>query len=421
MLLPCRLRSFFPPVWAVFAIGLAATLLGSAAVPAQETRPLQQEVRVVNIEVPVRVFDGAAFVKTLTLDDFEVRENGVLQKPEAVYLVRKSAVERKEERTTFAPQTKRNLFLFFQVHSYQPRIGEAINFFAQNVLRPDDGLTVVTAVKPYHLKPEWIAKSSKEEVARQLVGLVKRDTLNGNTEYRSIIDELKRMLTGGGVGTSGSRQPDLSLYGDGSWQEFLMNYRDLRERLETLRQFDDERLLAFADYLKKVEGQKNVLFFYQKEYMPVVDRKRYIGAFESGEDFLTEQDFKDLFDLYHRDVKIDTGRISRTFADASIAIHFLYLTAAAERDPGTGPSEMEEHSEDIFGPFLEMAKATGGVAESSANPASLMRTAGEASDNYYLLYYKPSQPGEGKAFREIKVTVKGKSYRVLHRAGYFAD
>jgi len=40
---------------------------------------------------------------------------------------------------------------------------------------------------------------------------------------------------------------------------------------------------------------------------------------------------------------------------------------------------MEEHSEDIFQPFLEMAKATGGLAESSANPSSMMKKAGEAS------------------------------------------
>jgi hypothetical protein len=67
-----------------------------------------------------------------------------------------------------------------------------------------------------------------------------------------------------------------------------------------------------------------------------------------------------------------------------------------------------------------MAKATGGVMQSSSNAAALMRTAGEASENYYLLYYKPENPETDGKFREIKITVKNKSYRILYRAGYFA-
>jgi VWFA-related protein len=395
-------------------------LTGRPGAP-QQSQTLQYDVRVVNIEVPVRVFDGDFFVENLTIDDFEVYENGVPQKLQAIYLIKKSAVERREEKTPFAPKTDRNFFLFFQIYAYHPKIEDAVRYFVGDILKPGDSLTVVTSIRPYHLKKEWIEKSSKDEIARQLVGLVKRDTLVGNTEYRSILDELKRMLTGGGVDMTGAAQPDLAAYGEGSWQEFLMNYRDLRERLEKIRSLDGERLLSFADYLKKMDGQKNVLLIYQKEYMPMVDRKKYIGRFESGgEDMLIEQDFKDLFDLYKRDVKIDADRIKKTFSDASIAIHFLFLTGAPGPGPGLGEAVMEEHSEDIYSPFLEMAKATGGVAESSSNPAFMMRKAGEASENYYLLYYKPENPAADGKFREIKIRVRNKSYRILHRAGYFA-
>jgi len=82
---------------------------------------------------------------------------------------------------------------------------------------------------------------------------------------------------------------------------------------------------------------------------------------------------------------------------------------------------MEEHSEDIFAPFLEMSQATGGVAASSSNPAFAMKKAADASENYYLLYYAPSDVQADGKFREIKVSVKGKNYRVSHRAGYFAN
>ena len=67
-------------------------LFGLAAAFAQ----IQHQVAVVNIAVPVRVYDGARFVDTLGLDDFEVREDGRLQAVEAVYLVRSGALKRQE-------------------------------------------------------------------------------------------------------------------------------------------------------------------------------------------------------------------------------------------------------------------------------------------------------------------------------------
>jgi hypothetical protein len=68
-----------------------------------------------------------------------------------------------------------------------------------------------------------------------------------------------------------------------------------------------------------------------------------------------------------------------------------------------------------------MSQATGGVATSSANPAYAMKKASDASENYYLLYYSPKEYQADGKFKEIKVSVKGKSYRVSHRAGYFAN
>ena len=50
-------------------------LLGAAWGFAQ----IQHNVAVVNISVPVRVYDGSKFVDSLGLDDFEVREDGQIQ------------------------------------------------------------------------------------------------------------------------------------------------------------------------------------------------------------------------------------------------------------------------------------------------------------------------------------------------------
>jgi hypothetical protein len=81
----------------------------------------------------------------------------------------------------------------------------------------------------------------------------------------------------------------------------------------------------------------------------------------------------------------------------------------------------EEHSEDIFSAFNEMTNATGGFTESSFNPDFLMRKAVEASENYYLLYYLPTEYKSDGKFRQIEIRVNRAGHQVSHRAGYFAN
>ncbi len=52
---------------------------------------IQHQVGVVNIEVPVRVFKGSTFIDDLAIDDFEIYEDNILQKIEAVYLIKKNS------------------------------------------------------------------------------------------------------------------------------------------------------------------------------------------------------------------------------------------------------------------------------------------------------------------------------------------
>jgi hypothetical protein len=49
-----------------------------------------------------------------------------------------------------------------------------------------------------------------------------------------------------------------------------------------------------------------------------------------------------------------------------------------------------------------------------------MKTAANASERYYLLYYRPRNYTEDGRFHEITVKVKNRNYRISHRAGYFA-
>jgi len=292
---------------------------------------IQEDAIAINIEVPVRVFTKGKFVEELNLEDFEVYEDGVPQKVEALYLVKKTVIDREETELDkksagriYLPEVSRTFVLAFEMMDYFPKLEETLEYFFNNVFLPDDLLYVVTPLKT---------------------------------------------------------------------------------------------LMDFRDQLKDIEGQKYVFLFYQKKVIPVPHQ------------IPIPDDVERLW------ISFDVDRIKKAFSDSLISINFIFATKTdpyhmdgyrinpAEQRPDPSPNSLQliDPSDEIFGAFHEMAKSTGGITESSANIASSFQRAVIASENYYLLYYSPKAYKADGKFRNIKVKVKSRNYRVTHRAGYIAD
>jgi hypothetical protein len=375
------------------------------SVSAQE---LQHEVRVVNVEVPVRVFKGSSFVDDLKIQDFELYEDGKLQKIESVYLIKRTSVEREEGKKVEGPKVQRTFVFLFQMVDYMPETGKALEYFFENVLSAQDSLIVITPVKTYNLKSETFGVLPKDRIKEQLVGILRKDITLGGGVYRTIMRELEDT-------------PPTSL-------DQLIIFRDLLEQLERLRVVDQKKMQYFAEFLKKREGQKYVYLFYQKELIPKLSPSAQLplttdaGAGSIG--FAME--LMAILDFYKRDITFDVDLVKKTFSDSSMVVHFLFITKTPPVQVDIArmkPSGMimAEQSEDIFSAFREVARATGGLTESSADASIAFKKAVEASENYYLLYYKPDDDRVDGKFREISVKVKRGGVTISHRAGYFAN
>ena len=381
---------------------------------------------VVNIEVPVRVFKGKTFVDGLTIDDFQVYEDGVRQKIEAVYLVRKKDIERKEEKKKYEPKTSRGFFLFFEINQYTAKMGDAIDFFVDNVLLPQDKLWVITPMKAYQMNEKVFELGTKEDIREEFKSLLRKETIAGSSEYNAVlrdIENVARALAAVVDPAAALRADDPALYDpDGSdphIEELCMAYATGISRLENLRDVDQLQLLDFAKFLKEKEGQKYVFLFYQREFIPRLDPNIMSKAQSMFQDnFSLQLTLANLSDFFTRDITFDVDLIKKAYADASVAIHFLFFSKPAELTYGI---RMEEESNDIYGAFREMAKATGGFVDSSANPEYLFQQAVNAAESYYLLYYSPKNYVIDGKFKNIEVKVKGDKYRITHRVGYFAD
>jgi hypothetical protein len=358
------------------------------------SQEVQHDVSVINIEVPVRVFEGEAFVNSLGIGQFELLEDGIPQKIEAVYLIQKTSVQKREEaRAQFSPELSRHFVLVFELQEYLPKIGDALDYFFDKVMVPGDSLHVVTPLKTYSFKDEALGRMPKDRISSQLKEKLRVDIDRGNSEYRSLINSLEDIF-------------HFEVEADVKVAMYLEAARKLRD----LKNVDKQKLVGFADFLKGIKGQKYVFLFYQKELIPVLP----------GLD-----DFS-LFEL-RKDVSFDAETIRQAFSDSSISVHFLFVTNKPGRHDildtrNMAPLRVElfDQSDSIFSAFKEVADATGGISDSSANAAASFQKAMDASENYYLIYYSPKGYKPDGKYREIKVKIKGKDYRITHRAGYFA-
>ncbi|MGD0782850.1 MAG: hypothetical protein ABSA30_08340, partial [Candidatus Aminicenantales bacterium] len=289
------------------------SLLGAAAClsPLLHPQELRHVVGVINVEVPVRVFDGERFVDDLTLKDFEVFEDGKAQKIAALYLIRKANIQKEETSGPAAakpaPKTGRTIVMQFEVLDPMPKLDEAVDFFFEQVLQPEDSLTVITPRTTYRFKPEALARLPRQDIAHQLKDKLRKDILAGATDYRRLLGDYQDILK------MPIDDPDQKLQ---MLQEVL---RQLRDRIG----IDEAGLRRTAQSLKALEGQKYIFLFYEKELINSVSSGNF------GDESLPAAE-RNLADMavaeMQRDLTINPKVIERVFSDASITAHFIYLT-----------------------------------------------------------------------------------------------
>ncbi len=361
--------------------------------------PQRHESVVVNIEVPIRVLRKDIFVDGLTLADFEVFENGISQKIEAVYLIKDRRVQREEKAagtTPPRPRSLRHYVLYADMKEYLPKVGDALDYFFDEILAPEDSLFVVTPVKAYRFRSEYLARTPRRQVSDRLKAVLKTDIQLGNAPYRRLMRNFYQL-------EEEEFPPEMADVKETMLFDMAREIRDLTEITEA-------RVMGFSEALKSLEGEKHVFLIFQKDVLP-------------GHEFSEDRQAELI-----KPVSFNVDKIKRHFSDASITIHFLYITKtptfALNPMSLTGSvlaSRLQDLSSDIYASFREMADATGGLTKSTTNPNFALRQATEASSNYYLLYYRPADYRADGRFQEIEIRVKGEGLKVVHRLGYIAD
>ena len=404
-------------------IGITAffgLLLTTAVAVAVRSSPGPARLPVaVRLPLEVRVFERGEFVDSLGLKDFELIEAGVRGTPEALLLVRRGHIDRQEGATDIRPDLSRKLSILLQLNDYSNKIEEAITYIFTNGLLPGDTLEIQTPVRNYQLSAAHLAAKPPAVLAQELIKIIHRDILQGNVVFNSILRELKTIVRLiGGAAHEAVDDTEGEVDDSSALDTKLMRYKENLQKMEELRVLIDANLAAYADKLRSQPGQKFVFYFYQREFRPEISSNTLDALMMNNQDrpdILAE--LQNIFPLYHRSITLDHAKLTGLFADSMANVNFLFMNKQAERVSGI---TMREQSEDIFKALAKIAEATGGIVDSSQNPAASIKTAMKAAESYYLLFYTPSVAAPTGAFLDLEVKVKDRNYKVIHPAGHIS-
>jgi hypothetical protein len=402
-------------IFSAVVCALSIIALTAPAVPASSQDAAK------SVQVSFRVQDGGRFVDDLRIEDLEVLENGVPQTVQGLYLSDRGRVVRSEGDAAPPSRPGRHFIIYFQMTEFDPKIEEAFNYLFNEMLTENDELTIITPQKPYQLAAEAFKARARKDLAKDMLKLVRKDIMAGAGEYRSLINELRRIARSiqGGPGSAGGFEAEGDAATDEMGLEFsLPRYKQVLERVEKIRFADQTKFLEAAESLRRAVKPTQVFFFYQREFRPTISADILSQIYQNNQERPDIQaELNELFTFYKREFNFDVDRVGKALADAGTPFYALFLDRKAKNAFGI---VMAEQSEDMFRIFRAVTKATGGGVDISENPASSLKKIAAMGNPFYVLAYTPSvPPGEG-SFREIKVRVKDRPYTVVHRAGYYA-
>ncbi len=408
-------------LWAFPVIILLAA--AAAALPslpaARDSQKSDTALR--TVRVSVRAANDGRFVQDLSLGDFEILDAGLPQTADGLAVIDNGRLTRQDGAAIPGAGGGRRIWVLLQMTDYDSKLEGALQYLFQDVLTERDSLTLVTPGKPYVLSPEAFRKRPKDEIAKETTKLVRKDILSGNSDYRTIMADLKRIVRAIEGSNQSHPMDDIESEADAGDSAFgielsLPRYKAALVKLDSLRLVDPRRFMAMAEGLRQSVEPAVVFLVYQREFRPEINptiMAQLMSLNQDRDDILAS--LQDLFTFYRREVSFELEPVRRAFADAGAVFNFVFMNRQAKQSFGV---TMTEQSEDLFKIFSDISASTGGAVSTTGDPGKGFQKVAEETRQAYILRYLPSDPGRKGEFRPLSVRVKGRDCKVTHQAGY---
>jgi len=375
------------------SIWMAAILVFAATLSGQD-ETLQELVRVTNVEVIVRVQKDGDPVAGLSREAFRLYEDGRPVPINGFFENRKrigQAVEPQKSKI-IGPLRNRLFVIYFWVYEKEVDIRRILDTFFRDVYHDGDRVLLVTYWGTIDIRrPGEIAAACMQMTA----GLEKFAEQSRRYFARKI----------GILAASAAADESMPFF-----------------QRSPFMSINSRELLDFADSLRKIDAEKWVLIFYQRDInffanLAETDFQKTSNNMWAGRDALNAEGFETMLQnemQRHRpSVMANMKVIQEAFIKAGASCSLAVLGSKSKNK--LSPSmlvrleELQCGWQDIF---ASMSKATGGNVLADIEPTAALAEFSSREDISYQLSYEPANGREG--IRKLRVDVAGGDYALFY-------
>lgn len=374
----------------------------------QEQERILEEVEVLNVLVPVRVFFKGDPVDGLKKEDFQIYENGKLQKIDDFQIIsRKINIDKKK------PLSKREksrfFIIIFNVFDFNQDVEKGIDSFFKKIYKKTDKIVILTPERIFNIE------NSREMI--KSLPVLKRVLKIYSKKAKNALHIMLRKLE------SQVNQFFESYFVDTATKVFLTNYKRIWN--EYSRKYlipDIKKFYQFADFLKNIKMDKWVIVFQQKDVFPQF--KSFSRIERKIEEWITghptkpttpvlEQMLERLKFEFKISYNFPLEEIKEAFFKANATFHVLLFKSFKSAQSQSQDFEFSEAVSDYENSFKTISRATGGDIVFTNKLSESLERISEKKDVHYILSYAPKETHKKK--RKIKVKVKGsKRYNIFY-------
>lgn len=405
----------------VIIICLIGFLLSAADMLAQqEEEDVRETVKVVDVEVPVRVYYKGKAVDNLAKADFKLYENGKRQDINGCILKRKKMNLQELEMT--AEQEKswesRYFVLVFRITHYNEYIKKGLQHIFDNVLTESDELLAFVNDRTASFKNLHDKETAKAQLD-QLLQDASRETRNKLILYmKQIEDELSKQKFD-------MKEPLQTLYTH--VQRYLNRYlriwRDFKKKFLVP---DINKYYHFSRFLEGIRKEKWVISFYQFELFPDImidsrsmrEIKRLHGAWQSSTSSealnfsrIISRQLNEISQERNFGKDFPAKEVAKIFHNVGATFHSIFMrtTVSALMED----VEYKQISTELEHTLREITDRTGGKLIVSNKIDDALDSISEVEDIYYILTYAAQNPDKvGK----IKIKTSNQKYKLTYNA-----
>ncbi|MCK4761143.1 MAG: hypothetical protein KAW12_03020 [Candidatus Aminicenantes bacterium] len=396
----------------VFALPLCAQ---------EEQEPIREEVQVVNVEVPVRVFYKKQPVDNLTKENFKLYE-GKKQQTITSFKIVRNKIKPGELSTAAVPG--RYFVLVFRVTQYNEQFRDGIKYIFDNVLTENDRLMIFANNKSLLID----RIGDKANSLSRVNDLVQEQAHSSRAQLISYLQRLEQEVakTKFKLALRG-RQPN-SRHIQDFLKKFLRAWKEYKKR-QLMPNMD--KFYYFAKHLEGIKLEKWVINFYQVELFPNIAMtgemrrsiNRIVGTLLAGtsEDIAHGRIIRNQLNEIDKEMSVaidfPAEDISKLFYKVDAVFHSIFMRSMV----GVVSQDVEYRrvATDLENCLRGITRATGGTLVASNNIKEAVDGIGAKENICYLLTYAPSKP---KKIGKIKIKVSGgKKYKVRYDDNMRAD